>query len=69
MKNGGAPSTRNSRCKGPELGMCDLDKVQQIGSPHGWGMREKGPAPFPLFSYSPASGWARGLSRSHTSAQ
>lgn len=47
MKNGGAPNTRNSRCKGPELGVCDLDKVQQEGSPHGWSMREKGPALLP----------------------
>lgn len=47
MKNGGAPNTRNSRCKGPELGVCDLDKVQQEGSPHGWSMREKGLALLP----------------------
>ena len=44
MKNGGDSTLggKNSRCKGPDLGVCDLDKVQQGRGPCGWSMREKG---------------------------
>lgn len=54
MKNGGAPSTSNSRCKGPELGVCNWDKVQQEGSPHGWSMREKGRVLLPTVLKQPS---------------